>query len=112
MDAGVRFTSHRIPMGIDHCLDPNPILARVRPALANRSHGVLTTEGTTATRQLPSSPSSERTNASGDGGVRQRAPVCDSLNDEEWTDDLSIPSSHEAARPRIGDVGKREPESQ
>jgi len=109
-EAGVRFTSHRIPMGIDRSLDPNLILARVRPTLTNRSHGVLTTEGTTATRQLPSSPNSERTDTSGDGGARQRAPVGDSLNDEQWSNDLSIPSSHETTHPRIGNVGKHEPE--
>jgi len=103
-------TLHHIPTGIDRSLDPNPILARIRPTLANRSHGVLTTEGTTAIRQLPSAPSSE-TDTSGDSGACQRAPVGDSLNDEQWSNDLSIPSSHETTRQRIGDPGKHEPES-
>jgi len=98
-------------MGIDRSLDPNLILARVRPTLTNRSHGVLTTEGTTATRQFPSAPSSERNDTSGDGGACQRAPVGDSLNHEQWSDDLTIPSSHKTTRPRIGDVGKHKPES-
>jgi len=67
------------------------MLARVRPTLSNRSHGVLTMEGTAATRQLPSAPSSERADASGDSGARQRTPVGDSLNNEQRSDDLSIP---------------------
>ena len=95
-------------MGIDRCLDPNPILARVRPTLANRSHRVLTTEDTTATRQLPSSPSSERTDGSGSSGPRRRTPVGDSLNDEQWSNDLSVPPSYETTGPRVRDVGKHE----
>ena len=87
-------TLHLIPMGIDPSFDPNPILARVRPMLANRSHGVLTSEGTTAIRHFPPTPSSERTDSSRDSGARQRAPVGDSLNDEQWSNDLSIPPSH------------------
>ena len=99
-------------MEIDRSLDPNPILTRFCPTLADSSHGVFARDGTTATRQLPSSPSSERTDTSRDSGARHRAPVSDSLNDEQRRNDLSIPPSCETTCPRIGDVGKHGPESQ
>ena len=45
------------------------------------------------TRQLPSTPSFELTDSSGDDGIaRQRTLVGDSLNDEQWGDDLSSQS--------------------
>ena len=103
-------TLHLIPTGIDRSVNPNPILARVCLKLADRSHGVCTREDTTAIRQPPA-PKFERTGVSGDSSARQRAPVGDSLDDEQWSNDLSIPSPHETTRPRIGNVGKHGPES-
>ena len=105
-------TSRRIPIEIDRSLDPDPIFTRVRPTLANRSCGVLIGEGTTTTRQLPSAPCSERTDPSGGSGAGQSALVGDSLNDEQRSNDLSIPSSRETTRPKIRDVREHEPESQ
>jgi len=56
-------------MGIDHSLDPNPELTKIRPARAHRAHGVLIREGATATRQLPSVPGFERTDAPMDDSI-------------------------------------------
>ena len=75
----------------------NRKLARVRPTLAHRPHGVLFGMDTVATRHLPPAPSSKRTGGSVDSSARQHALICDLLNDEQWGNDLSISSSHEAA---------------
>ena len=63
--------------------------------LAHRTRGVPTRNGSTTVRQLPSAPCFERTETSGDESVaRQGALIGDSLNDEQWSDNLSNPSLH------------------
>ena len=76
--------------------DCNPRkLARVHSTLIHGTHGVPTEGGTTLTRRLLSAPCFERTKMSGDEGIaRQRALVGDSLDDEQWSEDLTNPSSH------------------
>ena len=70
----------------------NPRLARVRSALINRTHGVLTGTVTTAIRKLPSAPCFERAQMSGDETfARRRTLVSDSMNDRQWSEDLSNP---------------------
>ena len=70
-------------------------LARVHPALIHGTHGVPTEDGTSLTRRLLSAPCFERTKMSGDEGIaRQRALVGDPLDDEQWSEDLTSPSSH------------------
>ena len=64
-----------IRMEVDRCLDPNPKLAKVLPKPTRRS---------AITRRFPLLPNVERTGMpSGDGVARQRAPVGDSLNNEQ-----------------------------
>ena len=70
-------------------------LARVHPALIHGTHGVPTEGGTALTRRPLSVPCFERTKMSGYEGVaRQCALVGDSLDDEQWSEDLTNPSSH------------------
>ena len=81
-------------MGIACGSNPNPKLAGVLVTLIHRIRGV-TRSGTTHTRQLPSAPRFERTETSGDETfARQCVLVGDSLNDEQWGDDLSKPLSY------------------
>lgn len=83
-------------MEINRSLDPNP-----NPELAGdlftgirQTHGIHTGWGITTTRQLSSGPGMERADISGDDSVaRQRAPVCDSFDDEQRCDDLPNPYS-------------------
>ena len=41
----------------------------------------------------------------GDGVARQRAPVGDSLNNEQWSDDLPDPVSAYSTRPKVAVAG-------
>ena len=83
-------------MGIDGSLNPNPELAReVQPTSTHRTRGIPTRNGTATTRQFLSGSGSERTDSPRvDGVASQRALVGDSLNDEQWSDDLSDPPSY------------------
>ena len=77
---------------IDSGRDPNPEVARVVLSMhipMHRTHGVPTRHDA-ASRQLPSAPSLELTDLCGDNSItRQRVLVSDSLNDEQWGEDLS-----------------------
>jgi len=82
-------------MEVRRCLDRNPKLARVLSRPSRRILEANTKRGTIATRRFLLPPNIERTGeSSGDSGARQRAPVGDPLNDEQWSDHLSDPSSH------------------
>ena len=77
-------------------------LTRVGSTVIHRIHGALIRKDTTTSRP-PSAPKVERTYVPGDDRVtRQCILVGDSLNDEEWSDDLSNPSSYQTIvrRPR------------
>jgi len=89
---------------IRRSVESKPILARVRPTSANGSHGVHTREGITAIRQPPA-PNSERTDVSWDSSARQRAPVGDSLNDEQWSNDLNLTENRDGQTPGCGVFG-------
>ena len=82
-------------MRINRCLDHDPKLATVLSIPTRRTQEVPTMRGTIATRRFPLPPNIERTGmSSGDGMDRQGAPVGYPLNDEQWSDHLSDPSSH------------------
>ena len=85
---------------------PNPNPANTRLMLVHKPHGVPTRESATAPRQSPLAETS-----GSDSVAHQRVLVGDLLNDEQRSDDLPIPSSHETTHPRIGVMGKDEPES-
>jgi len=92
-------------------LDHNPRLARILSIPSRRTRGVPTKRDVLAIRQFPSVPNVEQTGASsGDGVTRQRAPVGDPLNDEQWSDHLSNPSSHKATGQEMVVMEKHEPE--
>ena len=60
----------------------------------HRTHGIPTGEGMTPTLQLPLAPRFELTDMPADNsGTRQCAFDCNSLDDEQWSDDLFDPSS-------------------
>ena len=97
-------------------IDPSPspkLSGDVRSTFIQRTHGVPATEdGTTASRQLSSAPSFEVTETRGGYSVtRQCALIGDPLNDEQRSDYLSDPPSHQPTCPNIGVTGKHEPES-
>ena len=77
---------------IDGGRDPNPEVARVVLSMhipMHRTHGIPTRHDT-ASRQLSSTPGFELTDLCGDNSLaRQRVLVSDSLNDEQWGEDLS-----------------------
>ena len=82
-------------MEIDRSLNTNTKLARAPCVLVHGTHGVPTArEGTTAGRRLPSAPADVELAGTpvGDSVTCQRALISDSANDEQWSDDLSIPS--------------------
>ena len=97
------------------CLDHNPKLARGVSIPTCRTREGPTNRGTIVIRRFPSPPKFERTGLScGNSVARQRASVGDPLNDEEWCDHLSDPTSvasHETTGPEIVVVGRHEPES-
>jgi len=73
---------------IDRGLDPNIKLVRV-PPVSTWDRGVLIRNGPITTRRPPLAPKVDRTDiSSGDTSACQRPPIGDSLNDEEWSDDL------------------------
>jgi len=76
-------------------LDRSPKLAGVVSIPSRRILEASTKRDTIVTRQFPLPPNVEQTGvSSGDSAARQRAPVGDPLNDEQWSDHLSDPSSH------------------
>jgi len=79
-----------IPMEFERGVDPNARkLIRALPILIRRVHGVPAGKGATTVRRLSSAPEDERTGISGrDTVARQRVLIGDSLNDEQWSDDL------------------------
>jgi len=82
-------------MEIGRCLDHNPRLARVHSIPSCRILEASTKRETIATRRFPPPLIVEQTGvSSGDSLARQRAPVGDPLNDEQWGDHLSDPPSH------------------
>ena len=73
--------------------NPDLRFASVLPEHIHHIHVVPTRKGAATTCQLYSGPNLERAEISGDdSAVRQRVPVGDPLNDEQWSDDLSDPS--------------------
>ena len=73
----------------------------------HRTHVVPTGEGTAITRRFPLTPKLERTVTSGhDGFACQRVLAGDSLNDEQWGNDLCNPWLHQAPRPKVAIVRK------
>ena len=100
-------------MEIDCSRNTNPKLARVLSLPIRQVHRVHGRKGTAITRPLPSVPSFELTGMWGSNRVaRQRALICDSLNDQQGSDHLPGSTSHQTTFPRIAVVGKHEPESQ
>ena len=61
------------------------------PNLPNRTNWVSAGGENDAVRRFPLAPDPERTDTSGDGVARQCGLVCDALNDEQRSDDLSDP---------------------
>jgi len=83
-----------IRMEISRSLD-NPRFARIISIPSRRILGVTTMRRTNPTRRFPLPPSIEQTGvSSGDSVARERASVGDPLNNEQWSDHLSDPSSH------------------
>lgn len=81
----VRSSDLIIRMEIGRCLDHDPELSRVLSIPSCRILGVI----------LPLPHNTERASlSSGDGAARQRAPVDNPLNDEQWSDRLYDPPSH------------------
>ena len=77
-------TSNLTQTDIDCRLISNPKLTGACPMLAHRAHWVPTREDTTRTGRSPLAAGFERAVTSGSDSVtRQRAPVGDSLNDEQ-----------------------------
>ena len=70
----------------------NRKLARVRPTLAHGNTRVPTRIGNTAASQFRPAPSFERNR--GAGVICYRGLAGHSFNDEQWGEDLFIPSSH------------------
>ena len=80
-------------MEIDRSFNLNLRLTRVHSVLIRRIGAVSVMNDTTPTRRPPSTPCFERADTPGSDSVaRQRALVGDSLNDEQWSDDLFNPS--------------------
>ena len=77
-------------MEFERGVNPNAMkLVRTPSILIRRVHGVPAGKGVTTVRRLSSAPKDERTRISGrDTVARQRALIGDSLNDEQWSDDL------------------------
>lgn len=72
-----------------------------------QTRGIPTREGVTVVRRPPRAPGFERSDTPRDGGLtRQRAPIGNSLNDEQRSDDLPDPSSHETVYPKVVVMGK------
>ena len=81
-------------MEINRSLDPNRTLVRVRSVLIHRTREPHTSKSTATTRRHPLALSLKLTEMSGgDSIARQRAFIGNSLNDEQWSDDLSNPPS-------------------
>ena len=57
----------------------------------HRTHGVPIGEDSTTTRRLLSAPGSEAKTSRDNGVARQRALVGNSLDDEQWSDNLTNP---------------------
>ena len=111
--ASVLRPSDPIVTDIDCSFFPKREVANgVYPALVHITHVVPDGKGATGIRQFPLVPSFERDIARrGDNLAPQRALVGDPLNDEQRSDYLPNPSSHQTTRPKIGVVGKHKPGS-
>lgn len=97
-----KFLDLAIPMEIDRSLDPGPKFTRALSILIHQIRGVRTGESAATVPRLPLTPGPERANMSGDYGVvRRRVSVGDSLDDEEWSDDLSNQCSRQTTCPDI-----------
>ena len=82
-------------MKIYRSLIPIPKFAKVYSAPIHRTHGDPIRKGNVTTCRNSSAPNFERAEMSGgDIVARQRALVGNSLDDEQWSDDLSNPPSH------------------
>jgi len=94
-------------MEISRSLDYSSGLARVVSIPSSRIFEACIERNTTFIRQFALPPNIEQTGAStGDGVTRQRAPVGNPLDDEQWSDSLSDPSVALNSWPRDGRCGK------
>ena len=83
-------------MEVDRSLDRDPKFTRPISMLLCKTHGVRTEWVTIATCRMPSGPNVDRTGVSRDDCVaRQRALVGDAIDNQQWSDSLSDPSSHQ-----------------
>jgi len=99
-------------MEISRSLDYSPELARVVSIPNCRILEASTKRGTIVTRWSPLPPNFERTGqSSGESGARHRGPIGDPLNDEQRSDHLFNPSSHQTAGSEMVIVRRHEPES-
>ena len=86
--------SDLIQMRIGRSLIPNPKITRAHSKAIRRTHRVSVRKGNITCRH-PSGPNLERAEMpGGDSVARQRALIGNSLDDEQWSDDLYNPSSH------------------
>ena len=98
-------------MGIGRSLDPKH--ARVYSMSVYRTREVATGKDATNACQPPRGRNFELADAPRyDSSTRQRTLVGDSLNDEEWSNDLSNPLSGQKTCPKITIVRKHGPESE
>jgi len=80
---------------ISRSLNYNHRLTRVLSIPSRRILEASTKRGTIVTHQFHLPPIIEQTGvSSGDGATRQRAPIGDPPNNEQWSDHLPNPSSH------------------
>ena len=85
-------------MEIDRSLDRDPKFTRPVPMLLCETHRVCTKSATIATRRLPAGPNVDRTGVTvsrDDCVARQRALVGHTIDNQQWSDSLSDPSSHQ-----------------
>ena len=79
-------------MEIDRSVSLNPKLTSVQSMLIHRTNGAFARGSTTTARRRSLTPDSGLIDTSRDDAIaRQRALVCDSLNDEQWSNDLFDP---------------------
>ena len=89
------------------------ILTKSYSTPIHRTPGIPTRKATTITRKLPRVPSFELTDARRCHSLaRHRALVGDSLNDEQWCDDLFNPFSNKKTYPKIAVVKNHGPGSE
>ena len=83
-------------MEISRVLNLSCTLVRAHPVLIHRTRGVPIRKSAATTHRHPLVPSSETSRD--DSVARQRALISDSLDDEQWSDDLSM---HRRIRQRV-----------